>query len=121
MQQILLAKAKCCQEFHDKLMNTEETFAEAVPNDPFWSTGLSKEVTMKKRVKKSSWPGKNRMGKLLSTVKEAIINTTVIDNLSIFCYNCCGLNGKDKRTKLFLWINDQNYDILLLQEFFFDK
>ena len=73
MQQILLAKAKCCQEFHDKLMNTEGIFAESVPNDLFWSTGLSKEVTMV--VKKSSWPGKNRMGKLLSTVKEAIFDS----------------------------------------------
>ena len=66
MEIILIAKAKCCQEFHDKLMNTEGIFAEAVPNDLFWSTGLSKEVTMV--VQKSSWPGKNRMGKLLSAV-----------------------------------------------------
>ena len=70
MQQVLLAKAKCCQDFYDKLMNTDGVFAEAVPNDLFWSTGLNKDVTM--CVKKSSWPGKNRMGKLLSTVKEVI-------------------------------------------------
>ena len=72
MQQVLLAKAKDCPEFQDKLMNTEGVFVEAVPNDLFWSTGLNKEVTM--TVKKSSWPGKNRMGKLLSTVKEIILD-----------------------------------------------
>ena len=53
-------------------MNTEGIFVEAIPNDHFWSIGLSKEVTMV--VKKSSWPDKNRIGKLLSTVKEAIID-----------------------------------------------
>ena len=41
-----------------------------------------------------------------------------MDNLSIFSYNYHGLNDKNKRTKLFLWINDQNYDIVLLQETF---
>ena len=46
MQQIFLAKAKYCQEFHDKLIISEEIYAEAVPNKSFWSTGLSKEVTM---------------------------------------------------------------------------
>ena len=41
-----------------------------------------------------------------------------MDNISVLSYNCRGLNDTDKRTKLFLWINDQDYDIIFLQETF---
>ena len=70
MQQFLRAKAKSCPEFYELLMKTDGLFAEAVPGDLYWSTGLSKTETLV--VKKASWPGKNRMGKLLNIVKESI-------------------------------------------------
>ena len=70
MQTVLQSKAKYCPEFREALINSENVIAEAVPGELFWSTGLNKEITL--RVKKASWPGKNRMGKLLSTLREEI-------------------------------------------------
>ena len=37
----------------------------------YWSSGLNKEQVL--RVKKNSWPGKNRMGKLLSDLRAKLI------------------------------------------------
>ena len=53
-------------------MNLDEIFLnlQHVPGELFWSTGLNKEITL--CVKKASWPGKNRMRKLLSTIREEI-------------------------------------------------
>ena len=73
MQTILQAKVKDCQEFRDALLNSENVIAEAVPGELFWATGLHKQNSL--CVKKASWPGKNKMGKLLSIIKEEIFET----------------------------------------------
>ena len=36
--------------------------------------------------------------------------------LKLMSYNCCGLNDHNKRQKLFIWLESQNCDIVLLQE-----
>ena len=71
MEEVLSAKAAACPEFCNTLTCSDSVLAEAVPGDLFWSTGLTKEQCL--IVKKSAWPGKNRMGKILSTLKERII------------------------------------------------
>ena len=37
----------------------------------FWATGLNKVATL--CVKKASWPGQNKMGKLLAKLKEELL------------------------------------------------
>ena len=71
MQNILSAKARSCPEFREALLNSQSVLAEAVPGELFWATGLSKDVTM--CVKKASWPGKNKMGKILAKLKEELL------------------------------------------------
>ena len=71
MEEILSAKAECCPDFCKSLIESEGVIAEAVPGDLFWSTGLTKEQCFV--VKKSAWPGKNKMGKILTALKETII------------------------------------------------
>ena len=41
-----------------------------------------------------------------------------MDKLTLLTYNCRGLNDAEKRKKLYLWLNDQNCDIICLQETF---
>ena len=45
--------------------------AEAVRGDYFWLTGLDKELLM--LTKKKNWPGKNVMGKMLTEVRESLL------------------------------------------------
>ena len=71
MEQVLRAKSNGCPEFCEALLNSDTVIAEAVPGDLFWSTGLTKEQCL--TVKRGVWPGKNKMGKLLVTLKESII------------------------------------------------
>ena len=71
MEEVLSAKATCCPDFCNALTQSETVIAEAVPGDLFWSTGLTKEQCLV--VKKSAWPGKNRMGKILAALKERVI------------------------------------------------
>ena len=71
MAQVLEAKAKQCQEFCDMLKESgTKILAEAVPGDFFWSAGLNKCDILK--VKKNSWPGQNRMGKLLMDIRAKV-------------------------------------------------
>ena len=71
MQNILHAKAKSCPEFREALLDSQNVLAEAVPGELFWATGLNKEATL--CVKKASWPGQNKMGKLLAKLKEELL------------------------------------------------
>ena len=74
MQQIILGKAKCCQKFYIKVMNTG-IFAEAVPFLSFavnWTEWRSDYGCEEKLM-----TCQNRMGKLLSTVKEAITDNNI--------------------------------------------
>ena len=68
MTEVLEEKIKNCKDFCDELMNADKMIAEGVPGDMYWSTGLTQEQSL--LVKKSSWPGKNIMGKLLSDLRE---------------------------------------------------
>ena len=72
MQDILSAKAKCSKEFCEALLSSHNVIAEAVPGDLFWSTGLNKTQCLS--VKKSSWPGKNNMGKLLTKLRDNLLD-----------------------------------------------
>ena len=69
MSEILSEKIKSCKDFADKLMSADKVIAEGVPGELYWSTGLTQEQSL--MVKKSSWPGKNIMGKLLSELRES--------------------------------------------------
>ena len=69
MTEILAEKMKSCKDFCDNLLNADKVIAESVRGDMYWSTGLTEEQSL--LVKKSSWPGKNIMGKLLSDLKES--------------------------------------------------
>ena len=71
MQNIFHAKAKSCPEFREALLDSQNVLAEAVPGELFWATGLNKEATL--YVKKASWPGQNKMGKLLAKLKEELL------------------------------------------------
>ena len=71
MEEVLSAKAECCPEFCKLLTESSGVIAEVVPGDLFWSTGLTKDQC--NVVKKSAWPGKNKMGRILSALKEIII------------------------------------------------
>ena len=71
MEQVLRAKSNGCPEFCEALLNSDTVIAEAVPGDLFLSTELTKEQCL--TVKRGVWPGKNKMGKLLVTLKESII------------------------------------------------
>ena len=72
MAQVLEAKAKGSPEFCDTLIQSSSNIlVEAVQGDLFWSSGLNKEQVL--RVKKNSWPGKNRMGKLLTDLRAKIV------------------------------------------------
>ena len=69
MLEILSEKMKGCKDFCEELMNADKVLAEGVPGDMYWSTGLTKEQSL--LVKKSSWPGKNIMGKVLTEIRES--------------------------------------------------
>ena len=73
MEDILQAKAKCNPDFCEALITSHSVIAEAVPGDIFWSTGLNKEECL--CVKKNHWPGQNRMGKLLSAIRDQLLQS----------------------------------------------
>ena len=70
--QVLEAKAKDTPEFCDILIqHGSSVLVEAAQGDMYWSSGLDKEQVL--RVKKTSWPGKNQMGKLLTDLWTKLI------------------------------------------------
>lgn len=76
MEDIVRAKVSSVESVREHLVATGvKTLAEAVPSDPFWGTGLSKEATM--RTDPSAWPGKNVMGKILMKIRGEVQNKGV--------------------------------------------
>ena len=72
MKQVLIAKVQSCSEFKESLVNSESNFlAEAVRGDYYWSTGLDKELLL--NTKKKNWPGKNIMGKVLTEIRDSLV------------------------------------------------
>lgn len=71
MEDVLNAKFEQVEECANALTNTGMTrIVEAVYGSTFWGSGLDKEKT--KRIKKSALPGENRLGAMLSRVRENI-------------------------------------------------
>ena len=68
MAEVVAAKFKTCREFQEKLLSSDKILAECVPGEMFWATGLSTDVSL--NVKKSSWPGRNIMGRILSDLRD---------------------------------------------------
>ena len=76
MSQVLTAKLQQCKEFALTLKDTgSKVIAEAVPGDFFWSAGLCKEDIL--LVKKNNWPGRNRMGKILTELRSNLTKDLV--------------------------------------------
>ena len=71
MHQVITEKLKQCEDFAQALKDTgTKVIAEAVPGDFFWSAGLHKDDILV--VKKNSWPGRNKMGKILTELRSKI-------------------------------------------------
>ena len=63
MKRLIRAKAEHCSEYRDLLMTSDEKIiAEAVPDDKYWSAGLSRADIV--WCDRSDWPGENMMGSL---------------------------------------------------------
>ena len=70
MRDIIVAKAEYVPEYKEKLLSANQIIAEAVPDDFYWSSGLSKEEIV--WVDDMNWPGQNVMGKLHMELREKI-------------------------------------------------
>ena len=71
MEDVLNAKIEQVDECAEYLLETGMTrIIEAVPGDYFWGSGLDKDKT--KKIKKEALPGKNRLGAMLSRIRESI-------------------------------------------------
>ena len=77
MRHIIQAKLESVPEYRNQLVNTRRVIAECVPGDNYWSSGLSKDLTVWCR--EENWPGKNIMGKLHMKLREDIIDKIDVD------------------------------------------
>ena len=71
MSQVLQAKADQVPEFREALLNSKEkVLVECVKNETFWASGLDSQNTL--HIKRQFWLGKNRLGEMLSELRENI-------------------------------------------------
>lgn len=77
MRHIIQAKLESVPEYRHQLVNARRVIAECVPGDNYWSSGLSKDLTVWCR--EENWPGKNIMGKLHMKLREDIIDKIDVD------------------------------------------
>ena len=70
MREIITAKAEYVPEYKEALLSANQIIAEAVPDDCYWSSGLSKEEIV--WVDTLNWPGHNVMGRLHMELREKI-------------------------------------------------
>ena len=89
-------------------------FAEAT-DDCYWGTGLTQEET--KQIHPSRWPGENRLGKIVMKIASKIN----LPKISLFTLNANGLRTPERRQHLFDWLQNNGFDIILLQETGFDS
>ena len=72
MEQAVQAKIEQVPEVQDHLLSTEGVrLVEAVPGDSFWGSALNKQQTLS--VKREKWLGKNRLGGMLSRIRDQMI------------------------------------------------
>ena len=72
MKSILKCKLECVLDYKQLLLNSKGVIVEAVVNEGFWSSGLSKEKVFQR--KSDDWPGKNMLGKLHMELREELRN-----------------------------------------------
>ena len=86
MQEILMAKAKCCQEFTQTLIDSKgKRLVEAVSSDRFWSCGLNPKDA--NTTKSSYYPGENHLGHMLESLRDYLI--AKLDRSSLTTQNVC--------------------------------
>ena len=68
-----LIQQKCIQtpEVEDELINTTDAILAHAVSDKYWGTGLSPYVTSV--TKSEAWPGRNRMGQILTRIRNKLI------------------------------------------------
>ena len=72
MQEILFAKAECCKELRDALLERrDQKLVETVRSDRFWSCGLTPSEAQ--TTKPIYYPGHNHLGRLLELVRAHLI------------------------------------------------
>ena len=70
MKNILKCKLDCVLDYKQLLLHSKGVIVEAVVNEGFWSSGLSKEnVFLRKR---GDWPGQNMLGKLHMELRDEL-------------------------------------------------
>ena len=77
--------------------------------DRHWGTGLNQKDTI--HTDESEWPGKNVLGSLVK--ENALSNVT---KLTFYTLNVNGLNSGNRMERLYKWLKEQRFDIVLLQE-----
>ena len=71
-QEILFARAECCKEFRDTLLESrDQKLVETVRSDRFWSCGLTPSEAQ--TTKHLYYPGDNHLGRLLDLVRAHLI------------------------------------------------
>jgi ribA/ribD-fused uncharacterized protein len=75
LKEILILKAKQCETFKSQLiLSGNKTLLEANKYDRYWSCGLDKINALNSQ---GDYPGKNRMGRLLMTLRDSLLNKTI--------------------------------------------
>ena len=80
IREILHAKADFCEEFNSALLDTSgKRLVDAVTGDNFWSPGLPPYLAA--TTNPQSFPGSNRLGVVLESIRETIIKEIVHSKL----------------------------------------
>ncbi len=73
MRDVLAAKAQHVPEFKETLVQSKDkTLVETVRNETYWASGLDSQDTL--HTKPQFWMGKNRLGALLSELRESLLS-----------------------------------------------
>lgn len=81
MRKIIRAKAESVAKYRSALQNARQIIAEAVPDDNYWSCGLSKDEVIYTPV--YEWPGQNIMGRLHMELRDELFGDVTHKQVNI--------------------------------------